>query len=267
MMLRLILGVTAMLSLLMMFAWLLQRRAGDAGWVDVVWTFSLGLAGIVYALAPVPGIAWPGPRQVLVAVLVALWSARLGVHLWNRTSHGPEDVRYAQFRRDWGTAFQRRMFGFLQIQAAAAALLAVSILLAARNPRPMGAQDGVALLVLAVAVIGEAIADAQLRRFRADPRNRGKVCDTGLWRLSRHPNYFFEWLSWLAYPLFAIDLAGANPSGWIALSGPALMYWLLVHVSGIPPLEQQMLRSRGAAYAAYQARTRAFVPLPLARVP
>jgi steroid 5-alpha reductase family enzyme len=263
----LILSVTIMLSLLMMLAWAVQRRTGNAGWVDVVWTFALGLAGILYALAPAPAIAWPGRRQVLVAALVALWSVRLGVHLWDRTRKGPEDVRYAQFRRDWGAAYPRRMFGFLQIQAAAAALLAVSILLAARNPHPLGIQDGIALLVLATAVVGEAIADAQLRRFRADPANHGKVCDTGLWRLSRHPNYFFEWFGWLAYPLFAVDPGGTYPAAWIALSGPALMYWLLVHVSGIPPLEQQMLRTRGETYRAYQARTRAFVPLPFARMP
>ncbi len=258
----LILGVTVMLSVLMMFGWLVQRRAGNAGWVDVVWTFALGVTGIVYALAPAPDIPWPGPRQVLVALLVALWSGRLGLHLWDRTRHGPEDVRYAQFRADWGAAFERRMFGFLQIQAAVAALLAVSILVAARNPSPLRVQDGIALLLFVIAVAGEALADAQLRRFRSSPGNHGKVCDTGLWRLSRHPNYFFEWFGWLAYPLFAIDLSGGYLAGWLALSGPAVMYWLLVHVSGVPPLEQQMLRTRGAAYGAYQARTRPFLPYP-----
>jgi steroid 5-alpha reductase family enzyme len=101
-----------------------------------------------------------------------------------------------------------------------------------------------------------------LRRFRADPTHHGQVCDTGLWRLSRHPNYFFEWLGWLAYPLLAIDPAGGYPWGWLALAGPALIYWLLVHVSGIPPLEAQMLRSRGERYRTYQARTRPFLPFP-----
>ncbi|MBS0562385.1 MAG: DUF1295 domain-containing protein [Proteobacteria bacterium] len=263
----LILGVTALLSVLMMLAWAVQRRLNNAGWVDAVWTFALGIAGVIYALAPAPGIAWPGARQILVAVLVALWSLRLGIYLFDRTRHGPEDVRYAQFRRDWGADYQRRMFWFLQIQAAAAALLAVSMLMAARNPAPLGVQDGLALLVLVISVAGAGIADAQLHRFRSNPANRGKVCDTGLWRLSRHPNYFFEWLGWCAYPLFAISLDGFYPQGWIALSGPAAMYWLLVYVSGIPPLEQQMLRSRGAAYQAYQARTRAFVPLPKASTP
>jgi steroid 5-alpha reductase family enzyme len=117
--------------------------------------------------------------------------------------------------------------------------------------------------VLAVAVLGEGAADAQLGRFRANPANHGKVCDAGLWAWSRHPNYFFEWLHWLAYPLFAL---GAD-YGWLALLGPGFMYWLLVHVSGIPPLEAQMLRSRGDAYRAYQRRVSAFIPLPPENTP
>ncbi len=111
-------------------------------------------------------------------------------------------------------------------------------------------------------VVGEAIADYQLRRFKTDMANRNSVCDTGLWRWSRHPNYFFEWLCWLAYPLIAIDLSGHNRYGWLALLAPACMYWVLVFVSGIPPLEEHMLRSRGETFRDYQARTRAFFPLP-----
>ncbi|WP_428539735.1 DUF1295 domain-containing protein [Rhodopila sp.] len=261
----LILGVSLMLSMLMMLAWAVQRRLGNAGWVDVVWSFALGLAGVIYALVPAPAIAWPGPRQILVAALVAIWSMRLGFHLLARTRNGPEDVRYAAFRQQWGAGFERRLFWFLQIQAAAAALLAISMLLAVRNPRPLGVMDAVALAVLGVAIVGEAVADRQMRRFRAEAANHGKVCDTGLWRLSRHPNYFFEWLGWVSYPLFAIGSGGAV--GWLAFSGPAFMYWLLVHVSGIPPLEERMLHSRGEAYRAYQARTRAFLPLPVSSLP
>ena len=119
---------------------------------------------------------------------------------------------------------------------------------------------GIALLVGALA--GEAVADWQLRRFKSDPANRGQICEDGLWSLSRHPNYFFEWLCWLAYPLIAIDLSGANPLGWLALLAPACMYWVLVYVSGIPPLEEHMLRSRGAEFRAVQARTRPFFPFP-----
>ncbi len=239
-------------------AWWLQRRLQDAGWVDVVWTFSLGLAGVVAVLA-----TGQGARAWLVAALVAAWALRLGLYILGRTRGGPEDSRYNHFRREWGAAFQQRMFGFLMIQAAAAALLLLPMVLAAASPRPLGWPDALAVLVLAVAVLGEGAADAQLGRFRANPANHGKVCDAGLWAWSRHPNYFFEWLHWLAYPLFAL---GAD-YGWLALLGPGFMYWLLVHVSGIPPLEAQMLRSRGDAYRAYQRRVSAFIPLPPENTP
>ncbi len=261
----LIVSVSIALSVAMIAAWVVQRRTGNGGWVDVVWSFGLGIAGLIYALAPMPGVAWPGPRQLLVGALIGFWSLRLGIYLAGRTRRGPEDSRYAQFRRDWGVQFQRRLFWFLQAQAAAAILLALSVLIAARNPAPLGLGDLAGVAVLAAAIAGEGIADAQLRRFRRATGDPGRICDRGLWHWSRHPNYFFEWLGWLAYPLFAVDFRGDYTWGWLALSAPALMYYLLVHVSGIPPLEQQMLRTRGDAYRAYQARTRAFLPLPQAR--
>ena len=134
------------LSLAMMLAWVVQRRAGNAGWVDVVWTFALGLAGIVYALVPAPG-TWRAAAWLVAALAVAVGAAAGRLHPWQRTRHGAEDSRYAQLRADWGEAFQRRMFGFLQIQAAVAALLALSLLLAARNPAALGAGDAAALVV------------------------------------------------------------------------------------------------------------------------
>lgn len=257
----LIIGVSVALSIALVIAWLVQRRTGNAGWVDVIWTFSLGVAGVVYALYPLdPGA--PTARQCLVAALVACWSLRLGLHIAGRTRHGEEDARYAQFRRDWGEAFEVRIFGFLQIQAIVAALLAVPMLLAARKPGPLSMPDAAAVTVLLVAVIGEAIADRQLQRFRQNPAHRGGICEVGLWGWSRHPNYFFEWLGWVAYPLFAIGPIGEYDWGWLALFAPLFMYWLLVYVSGIPPLEQQMLRSRGEAFRNYQARVSAFFPIP-----
>ena len=163
----------------------------------------------------------------------------------------------------WGNDAARRMFWFLQSQAAVGIILALSIVLAAQNPNPdLRIQDLIGLVILLAAIVGEAIADRQLRAFKSDPANRNAICDVGLWRWSRHPNYFFEWLSWLAYPIIAIDFAGHNPYGWLALAAPICMYWVLVHVSGIPPLEDHMLRSRGEAFRAYQKRTRAFLPLP-----
>ena len=152
--------------------------------------------------------------------------------------------------------------GSCSFQALCAFLLAIAILGAARNPaRLIGPFDVTAVIVLLIAIGGEAMADRQLRRFKADPVNRARICDVGLWAWSRHPNYFFEWLGWVAYPLFAMDLGG-YPWGWAPFLGPAFMYVLLVYGSGIPSLEAHMLRTRGAAFRDYQSRTNAFFPGP-----
>jgi len=259
----LMLAVTAGLCLAMAAAWALARARGNGGWADVVWTFATGAAGLAYALVPAGG--WrPGPRAWLVALLIGGWSLRLGLHLLRRTSGAAhEDARYAEFRREWGQAFQRRMFGFLQAQALASAALALAMLAAARNPAPFPAWSDLAgLALLAAAIVGEGLADAQLARYRADPTHRGGVCEVGLWAWSRHPNYFFEWLGWLAYAVIAIGPAGAWPWGWIALVGPAFMFTLLRFVSGVPPTEAAMAKSRGARFALYQARVSPFFPLP-----
>src|SRR6266481_1456974 len=121
-------------------------------------------------------------------------------------------------------------------------------------------QDTLGALILFVGIAGEALADAQLKRFREQPVNKGRVCDAGLWRWSRHPNYFFEWFGWLAYPVIALSVD--YQWGWATLLAPAFMYWILVYVTGIPPLEAQMLRSRGDRYRDYQLRTSQFFPLP-----
>jgi steroid 5-alpha reductase family enzyme len=262
-MILLILLVAVGLSIVMMLAWAYQRRVNNAGWVDVFWTAGLGLAGVTVSLAPMPGMSEPTGRQMLIAAMTTVWSIRLGSYLGVRVAHHAEDVRYNDFRRVWGDDFQHRMFWFLQIQAAAAILLVICILLAARHPAPgIRSIDWVGVLILAVAIGGEGIADAQLKRFKAQPAKKGGVCDVGLWRWSRHPNYFFEWLVWVAFAVMAVDFTGAYLWGWLAVLGPIAMYWLLVCVSGIPPLETLMLKSRGDAYRRYQAVTSAFFPLP-----
>lgn len=250
------------LSLAMALGWVLQRLMSNGGWADVVWTFATGAAGIAYALVPV-GDWRPGPRAWLVAGLIAAWSLRLGLHLARRTADAlREDARYAEFRREWGDGFQRRMFIFLQVQALCSALLALAMLAAAHNPAPFPAPSDLAgLALLALAVAGEGLADAQLARFKAGAPN-GAVCDAGLWGWSRHPNYFFEWLGWLAYAVIAIGADGGWRFGWVALVGPVFMFVLLRFVSGVPPTEAAMAKSRGAAFADYQARVSPFFPLP-----
>uniref|UniRef100_Q07TW7 Uncharacterized protein n=1 Tax=Rhodopseudomonas palustris (strain BisA53) TaxID=316055 RepID=Q07TW7_RHOP5 len=252
--------ITLSLCLLMACAWVIQQRTGNSGWVDTIWTFSLGLVGAGSALWPVAGEA-PNARQWLVAALVTVWAVRLGSHIASRTKGIIDDPRYAAYTKEWGADAPRKMFIFLQNQALGSIPLAFAIFVAARFPADaLRWQDFLGVAILAAAIVGEGIADAQLKAFRQNPANKGQVCDVGLWRWSRHPNYFFEWFGWLAYPVIALSLD--YPWGFATLLAPLFMYWILVHVTGVPPLEEQMLRSRGERYRAYQARTSKFFPLP-----
>ena len=250
--------LTAMLAV-MMLAWIVQRGAGNAGWVDVFWTIGAGLSCAGVAL-------WPGPsvnqsRAFLVAALAIIWSFRLGLYVAARVARSEtEDVRYASLRRDWGRAFQLRLFGLVIVQAPATALIAWSVFAATHaSSAPLGVRDLLGASILALAIGGEAIADEQMRRFKADP-GRGAVNDTGLWSLSRHPNYFFQWLGWLAYP--AIGFEPSTPLSWTTWIAPALMYLILRFGTGVPALESNLLKSRGDAFRAYQSRVSAFFPMP-----
>jgi steroid 5-alpha reductase family enzyme len=151
------------------------------------------------------------------------------------------------------------MFKFFQMQAVSVVLLGAAFLVTSINPAPALHPFEIAGLALfLIALTGEALADRQLAAFKRDSANRGRVCDTGLWRYSRHPNYFFEWLVWVAFFVFALG----SPWGWVAIIGPASILWLLLRVTGIPMNEEQNLRSRGDAYRRYQQSTSVFVPLP-----
>jgi steroid 5-alpha reductase family enzyme len=256
-------GIAAALSIVMSFAWAIEQRTGNSGWIDTAWTFGLGIVGAACALIPL-ATSTPdnAPRRWLVAVAVALWALRLGIHIARRTAGIVDDPRYARLREGFGAHPSWQMWLLVQKQALVSIPLALAIFLAAHNPAPaLRLQDYLAIAVFAVAIGGEALADSQLRQFRLTSPGGG-VCDVGLWRWSRHPNYFFQWLGWFGYPLIAIDLAGNYSLGWLALLAPAVMYGLLVYVSGIPPLEEHMLRSRGGEFRAYQARTNAFFPWP-----
>ena len=262
--LAIMLVAIAALMIVMTIAWLVHRRTKNAGWIDALWTFGTGLSASIAALIPMDGTSTA--RQMLVASLAFIWAIRLGTHIVRRNLARPDDPRYAAIYAGYGADADRQFFWFLQKQAWCGGILIAAICAAAwRTGDNLTLQDIVGASILLIAIVGEAIADRQLRRFGADPENRGRVCDHGLWRYSRHPNYFFEWLGWIAYPIMAIDLGGSNPWGWLALGAPAMMYWLLVYVSGIPPLEQQMIASRGTAYEIYRTRTNAFFPGPKRR--
>lgn len=256
-------GASALLLVVLMsVAWLVQWRTGQGAWVDAVWTFGVGLAGLLVALWPLSAGELHF-RQGAVAGLIALWSLRLGGHLVERALKGAPDERYEGLKRQWGKKAQPLLFGFLMLQAGAGAFLVVSLLVAARNPTPgPTVMDLLGVAIMLGALWGEAAADRQLAVFKANPANGGKICDTGLWAWSRHPNYFFEWLGWCAWPVMAISFGGQWPWGWLALTAPVYIYWLLTRVSGVPPLEAHMKNTRPEAFAAYAARTSIFFPRP-----
>jgi steroid 5-alpha reductase family enzyme len=263
-MMALPLVLIALGSLCVVFAllYLVARRMDNYGIVDIAWSYAFGALAAFYALL---GPGWP-VRRALIAAMAVVWSARLGTHLYIRVlgHHPVEDGRYQQLRKDWAANFVSRMFGFFQMQAASVVLLGAAFLVVCLNPAP-GLQPlelaGAALWL--VAISGESLADAQLAAFKRKSTERGRVCDAGLWHYSRHPNYFFEWLIWVAYFLFAL----ASPWGWVAIIGPASILYLLLRVTGIPMTEEQSLRSRGDAYRRYQQTTSAFVPWPPRRRP
>ena len=248
------------LSGAMAAAWAVAIRTGKSGLIDATWSFAVGAACVAAAVWPL-GASDVFARRALVAAMALAWSARLGSYIFGRALGGEDDPRYADLKRQWGADAPRQLFLFLQAQAIAGWPLAGAALLAAHAPTPaLGAWDLIGLALFAAGLAGEAIADRQMARFRADPANRGGICEVGLWRYSRHPNYFCEWLCWLAYAVIAADFTGERPWQWLALAAPATMYYLLVHVSGVPPLEAHLARSRPATFAAYRARVSMFWP-------
>lgn len=249
--------VIAIVALGLLFAllFLFARRIDNYSVVDVAWSYAFGALVAFYALAAEGWLV----RRILMAGIVVAWALRLGSHLWRRVKghHPVEDGRYLEMRESWQANLGRRMFLFFQFQAVSVVVLGLPFVFAVTNAdAALHPLEIAGALLWLVAWIGESVADAQLARFKRDPSNRGRVCDVGLWRYSRHPNYFCEWLIWVGF-----FLVGATaPWGWTGILAPAGILYLLLNVTGVPPTEAQSLRSRGDAYRRYQATTNAFFP-------
>lgn len=239
----------------MAVVWFCARRMDNAGIVDIWWAFGFSPVAVFCAV-----FGGGNPmRSGLMVGMVCAWSFRLGIHLHRRVmSHHPEeDPRYAALRSRFPQHTWLMFFGFFQLQAVLIAALSLPVAMACSNPSGTpGICEAAGLALWLVAIGGEAVADAQLSSFRSRPANRGLVCDTGLWKYSRHPNYFFEWLVWVAYFVFALG----SPFGWAGVLSPLMMFFFLTRVTGIPPSEAHSLASRGDAYRAYQRRTSPFIP-------
>jgi steroid 5-alpha reductase family enzyme len=200
----------------------------------------------------------------LVTSLVVVWGLRLSLHILLRNRKRGEDPRYAEWRRKWGRSFVWRSYlqvfllqGFFLLVISAPVIL-VNTFRWSAPPGNHGAgvfQAG--LLVWCVGFLFEVVGDAQLVRFKRVPGNKGKIMDRGLWRYTRHPNYFGESLMWWGIFLIALEV----PYGWVTVVSPVLITFLLVRVSGIPLLERRY--AGNAEFQAYARRTSAFVPRPL----
>jgi len=250
--------LTAALALaggLMLVAWFVYRATDKASWVDAFWAGNLAVLAAWYAAS-----AGGDPtRRVVVAAVGVAWGLRLAVHIAMRVARGPEDPRYVALRAEWKTSLPMRFLRFYMVQAVVDVALSVPFLLMALDRAPFGRITEIAGLVLwAAALAGESVADAQLARFKRVSGTKGRVCRDGLWSVSRHPNYFFEWLVWCALALMA---TGA-PWGWVAWSAPVMMLYFLLRVTGIPLTEQQAVRSKGEEYRRYQREVSAFIPMP-----
>ncbi|MEJ0003750.1 MAG: DUF1295 domain-containing protein [Pararobbsia sp.] len=241
-----------LLAIVLSAAWFRQVFTANANLVDPVESIALGLLGPFYA--------WLGngdlSSRYALAATSMVWGLSRGIHLYLRNAGKPESPRYRILRTTWGESADGRLFWLFQLQAIGALVLSASFLVVAyRRDAPPDWALGAASVIGVISITSEMIANAQLRRFKADPANAGKTCRTGWWRYSRHPNGFFACTGWLMF----VPLAWGNAWAWIALVSPVVMGAWLLKLSGVPLAEAQAAKSR-ADYADYRRRTSALIP-------
>jgi len=241
---------------LMTLFWIVGAVKNNAGVVDIGWAFSFCVVVWAYFFIGEGFII----KRLLIALMVSAWSLRLFWYLLKRFDFHQEDPRYTALRERLGKELGRfKMFLMFLFQGFLVIILSIPFaIVSAYGTSTWHPLEGIALLIWCGGFIGEIYADRQLERFKEDPTNAGKVCQVGLWRYSRHPNYFFEWIIWIGYFLFAFP----TPWGWLALSAPIIMLILLTRISGIPLAEAQAMKTKGRAYEEYKRKTSSFVPLP-----
>lgn len=249
--------IAALIANILLFtaAWAWCVRLRNFSPVDAFWAFGIGISSVFFLF----GDTSPDGKRITAGILIASWSMRLGRHLAKRIAkhHPAEDSRYIKLREVWKGRENSAFFWFFQAQAISVFLLALPFHLIAADPNPswhflhiIGA--GVAVCGL----LGEAAADKQMDRFKATAPDPQSVCRIGLWKYSRHPNYFFESVIWTGIFLFA----AGSPWGWTTIYAPAIITYLLLKVTGIPPTEASAVKRKGEAYREYQRTTSPFVP-------
>lgn len=233
--------------------WLLSLRRDDVSIVDSLWSLMFLAVAITYALLTHSD----GPRVALVTVLVAAWAIRLSAYITWRNHGEPEDRRYQQIRANNQPGFRyKSLYIVFGLQAALAWIISLPLVVAVAGTEPLGWLDGLGVLLWAVGMVFEAGGDWQLARFKRNHRHRDLVLQTGLWRYTRHPNYFGNFLIWWGFYLLAL-----SAGGWWAVISPLLMTLLLLKVSGVALLEKDIAQRR-PEYADYMRHTNAFFPGP-----
>lgn len=239
---------------MMCLLWLIYRATNKPMIVDAGWGFGLAFIVMFYAFLG----DGDSTRRIIIGAMAAVWGIRLGSYLlFTRVLGHHHDARYDMLEKEWKKNIPFRYFLFYQYQAFAIVLVTVQFIVIANNPsHQISLLEYIGIGLWGVSVIGQTLSDAQLNSFKNDSANKGKVCETGLWNYTRHPNYFFEWLIWMAYMVFALSSDG----GWIAIFAPAIMLYLLLRVTGIPLTEKNAIASKGDLYREYQRTTSAFIP-------
>lgn len=242
----------AAVSFIMIAVFIWAKAIKNNGVVDIFWAFNfLVIAGIIWFLAE-----GNEQRKMLVCGLAALWSLRLGIYLLIRVGGHlqEEEGRYKALREEWSdTTF----FFFFQAQAFSNVMLALPFFLIAINTaNEISLVEYIGAGLWLICTIGEGLSDWQLKNFKKNPNNKGKVCQDGLWNYSRHPNYFFQLMIWISVLVMALP----SPYGYLAVICPLSIGYLIFKVTGIPMTEEQSVRSRGDLYREYQRTTSAFVP-------
>ncbi len=247
------LGIFILCALSMIVLWMVYLKTDTATWVDVGWSFNFTLVVLYLMIANVSY----SPSALGLAFMYLFWSLRLSGHILARLTADGEDPRYENLKVKWADTVKFKFLGFFLFQALLNLVFSLPLFVLWSDT---GAEfDGlrkVAALMWAVSIWGEGRADRQLERFKREPKNERRTCREGFWKFSRHPNYFFEWMVWVSFALFAL----CSPMGWVALVCPALMLFFLFKVTGIPVTEAQALKTRGKDYEKYQDSTSAFFP-------
>ncbi|WP_223670626.1 DUF1295 domain-containing protein [Kangiella shandongensis] len=237
-----------------LLAWLWQVRVRHADIADIVWAGMLALNGCVLFI--LSDASWH--HRYVLLIIPVLWYLRLFIHLLSRYDLQHEDGRYQYLRQHWHQSTQLKFLLFFIGQGVLISLFSIPAWVLSQEQSELNALDVIAVMILIVSYIGIWLSDKQLAQFKKKHKTSGNVCRIGLWRYSRHPNYFFEWLHWFAYPL----LVSGNDWSWLLWIYPFIMLVFLLKLTGIPFNEQQNIRSKGEAYRQYQRETSMFFPMP-----